>query len=375
MRETMGEIIKRLRKERGLTQEELAQKTGVTFQAVSKWENDLGMPDISQVVPLASIFDVSTDVLFGLNGINNAEEVNKLILSAHSLIDSPATKKGLHSCYDALRKGLEKYPNNTGLLLQRLETGISLAYPENECYDEENGELIYKNCIKEADIVIKQSKNVTDILRVHMIMVLLHAAYGNTESAKAHAEHFPWRADMTAHKMRAYIAHFGKDYQAEGRHWQTDFLYHFEAMLDDAVRVGRCYSLLGNYNDAEYSLKQALSLTELVCGEEESDLYFHVREYGDIYCLLAEIYMETDRAMEALKMLEKTVDCDLMEYKKRGADKKINSPLLRDADYDFRAAPSGIMEKLRLKLKSPAFSKLEKEEAFVRLSAKVNGIR
>ena len=55
MAETMGQIIKRLRKERNFTQEELAEQLGVTFQAVSKWENDTGMPDISQVVPLASV--------------------------------------------------------------------------------------------------------------------------------------------------------------------------------------------------------------------------------------------------------------------------------------------------------------------------------
>ena len=61
MSSTMGQIIKDLRKKNGFTQEELAVRLGVTYQAVSKWENDTGMPDISQVVPLASIFRVSTD--------------------------------------------------------------------------------------------------------------------------------------------------------------------------------------------------------------------------------------------------------------------------------------------------------------------------
>lgn len=72
MKESMGQIIRRLRKERGLTQDELAEILGVTFQAVSKWENDSGMPDISQVVPLATVFNVSTDVLFGIYGTDNA---------------------------------------------------------------------------------------------------------------------------------------------------------------------------------------------------------------------------------------------------------------------------------------------------------------
>ena len=64
MEQTMGEIIRRLRRERDLTQEELAEQIGVTSQAVSKWENNTGMPDISQIVPLANLFGVSTDTLF-----------------------------------------------------------------------------------------------------------------------------------------------------------------------------------------------------------------------------------------------------------------------------------------------------------------------
>ncbi|MBP3292508.1 MAG: helix-turn-helix transcriptional regulator, partial [Clostridia bacterium] len=46
----IGQIIKKLRKERNLTQEELAEQLNVTAQSVSKWENGTGLPDISQVV-------------------------------------------------------------------------------------------------------------------------------------------------------------------------------------------------------------------------------------------------------------------------------------------------------------------------------------
>ncbi len=260
----MGQIIKRLRKERGFTQEELAEQLGVTFQAVSKWENGSSMPDISQVVPLSAVFDVSTDVLFGIYGTNNAGEVNRLIGDAYNKIDSPVTNEGLRRCYKALHEGLLKYPNNSGLLMQRLETGISLAYPENECHDAENGEAIYRECIREADIVIKYSENATDVLRSHMIMVMLHAAYGNFEAAKAHAGEFPWRADMTAPEMNAYIAHFGKNYRDEGKYLQTNIEYHLEAVLDDMVKLSRCYYLSGEYDKAEDCLKKSERLREIL---------------------------------------------------------------------------------------------------------------
>ena len=60
---TLGEKIKELRKARGLSQEELAEQINVSRQAVSKWELDLSLPDIDNIVQLSQLFDVSTDHL------------------------------------------------------------------------------------------------------------------------------------------------------------------------------------------------------------------------------------------------------------------------------------------------------------------------
>ena len=53
------------RKEKGLTQEALAEKLGVSFQAISKWENELSCPDILLLPHLSKIFGVSIDELYG----------------------------------------------------------------------------------------------------------------------------------------------------------------------------------------------------------------------------------------------------------------------------------------------------------------------
>ena len=372
MIKTMGQIIRRLRKERNLTQEELAEQLGVTFQAVSKWENDSGMPDISQVIPLATVFNVSTDVLFGIYGTSNANEVDKIIKQAQSKITYPATKESVRQCYDELQMGLEKYPNNTSLLSQCLESGISLAYPENDIFDSESGEAIYKECIREANIVIKYSKNTTDVLRAHMIMVLLHSAYGNFEMAKVHANEFPWRADMTIHEMKAYIAHFEKEYMTENKCCQNDFMYHFEAILDDVVEMGCCHYHLGDYNNAEYVFMQALAMIDLVCKDEDVVPHFHYRERGDIYSLLAEIYLKQNRPDDALNTLEKLVYYDLHELAKFKSGKKMNTPLLSDVDHDFYWIYGNYKEKLLLKLKNPAFEILKKDNRFVSLVKEVS---
>ena len=56
--------IQNFRKKCGFTQEELAQKIGVTFQAISKWENAKSAPDIMFLPIMADLFDCSIDQLF-----------------------------------------------------------------------------------------------------------------------------------------------------------------------------------------------------------------------------------------------------------------------------------------------------------------------
>ena len=66
MEKTIGEIIAQKRKEKKLTQEELAERMGVSAQAVSKWENGLSCPDITLLPPLAALFGVTVDELLGV---------------------------------------------------------------------------------------------------------------------------------------------------------------------------------------------------------------------------------------------------------------------------------------------------------------------
>ena len=62
-KQPLGMMISTLRKEKGMTQLELAEKMGVTDKAVSKWERDLSFPDINSIPKLAEIFEISVDEL------------------------------------------------------------------------------------------------------------------------------------------------------------------------------------------------------------------------------------------------------------------------------------------------------------------------
>jgi len=83
MNETIGNRIAKFRKARGMTQEDLASKLGVSSQAVSKWENDISCPDISLLPQLSKLLDVTTDEL--LTGKN--DEVKLVPVSERKSLD------------------------------------------------------------------------------------------------------------------------------------------------------------------------------------------------------------------------------------------------------------------------------------------------
>ncbi len=63
--ETFGQRLQRIRKNANLTQEDVATKLNITAQAVSKWENDVSAPDISVLVELSNILNVTLNELLG----------------------------------------------------------------------------------------------------------------------------------------------------------------------------------------------------------------------------------------------------------------------------------------------------------------------
>ena len=81
-KQTFGMMISSLRKEKGMTQLELAERMGVTDKAVSKWERDLSFPDINSIPKLADIFEVTVDDLMQIktetkenNSKNKVEDI------------------------------------------------------------------------------------------------------------------------------------------------------------------------------------------------------------------------------------------------------------------------------------------------------------
>jgi len=71
----MADRIQYLRKSKGISQEELADKVGVSRQAVSKWESEQSTPDLEKIIIMSDYFNVTTDyILKGIEVVENKEE-------------------------------------------------------------------------------------------------------------------------------------------------------------------------------------------------------------------------------------------------------------------------------------------------------------
>ena len=122
----MGERIRELRRERALTQDEVARRLNISAQAVSKWENAVSYPDLEMIPPLAELLGVSIDALFREDAQSEAEDCCR---RADELLLTPARAK---EALPMLREAVIRRPFHAGLL-GRLGTALYLAYrlPEN----------------------------------------------------------------------------------------------------------------------------------------------------------------------------------------------------------------------------------------------------
>ena len=88
---TFAEKLKSIRKQAGMSQEKLAEKLGVSRQAVTKWETDAGIPDIENIMAISALFDLSIDeLLSNEKGTKNRQNIFLRVLQSTILTNRNA---------------------------------------------------------------------------------------------------------------------------------------------------------------------------------------------------------------------------------------------------------------------------------------------
>ena len=106
----IGQKIKELRLKKGITQEALAEKMGVSCPAVSKWERGETYPDITMLIPLASYFGVSTDDLLGVRNPDDDYAPEELYVELGSMSDK-------EKLIETLMRVHRDYPRDPNILM------------------------------------------------------------------------------------------------------------------------------------------------------------------------------------------------------------------------------------------------------------------
>ena len=110
----IGGVIKKYRKDAGLTQEEMANRLGVTTPAVNKWENGNSKPDIELLVPIARLLNISLDTLLSYHEKISNVEIEEIIRR----MDKMFLEEGYEKTYEWVLEIIKKYPNCNMLIWQ-----------------------------------------------------------------------------------------------------------------------------------------------------------------------------------------------------------------------------------------------------------------
>ena len=290
---SIGSTIKRLRRERDITQEQLAEYLGITSRAISQWECDRTAPDISQIPALCHIFDISSDVLLGIDIEKKNEEIKKYLTEATEL----GNQGKISERSAILREAHKKFPCDYKIMQ-------SLAY-SLVCEYSRKGIKEYEEVFSLCGRILTECTDSTT--RYEAIDTLAHAyAYAGKkdemlklvkEMPRAHFSYenfmmYRWKGDEDFKEFQQYlsflIAHTAEmiELAATQRYDNGEYIY----TLEDSIHLW----------------ETELKFLDLLFPNEDYYLY---AQLGEVACnFLCVSYLRKQNCEEALKWLEKCAD-------------------------------------------------------------------
>ncbi len=135
----LGKVIKKVRLEKKLTQEDLANAIGVSVQAVSRWETNVSYPDITLIPAIANYLNISADELFDIKLEERKIKIKKIL----DLDDEYTKVFELEKSLNLINESLKEYPNDEHLLLRlsRNYHNQILLLKDRDGYEEKSLEL------------------------------------------------------------------------------------------------------------------------------------------------------------------------------------------------------------------------------------------
>ena len=374
----IGKQIKALRNRDGVTQDRLADALGVTSQAISKWENEIGYPDIEYIVPIANFFNVTIDVLFEHD---RSESENKINQYCEKLDEMHRSWEDVNARIDLARQALAEFPAEEKLLV-RLATalwekwsdeatnGCCLVVDERTVYNFEK--VRATNGWEEPAQIMENllATSVDDKIRSECrdILIRLYGDIGEKEKVYRLAEYCP---DCKAANL---FAAFNGKYDDEAKN-------NSQILLQGGLFRLRVHLPRQTKNPS----LRAKAFEKLI------DLYafiFDDGNYAFCHCKVEELYIDyadaligQERFDEAIFALEKAYehakgfDAYLDQLRENGEFSYTSTftDTLKDLSVDVYAAKAvpELLNKVLMDKRDTFYKKLHKEEKFINLVKKI----
>ena len=175
-----SENFKKYRKRTGLTQEEVAKILMVTPQAVSKWETGNGTPDISFLIPIAELFDISTDDLLGKEEADISSELETI----------ENERKNIKEKYAECKRLLKENPCSSEILREILSV-IAEHFEYNTKMSEGEIAALISDAESYSSVIFGSSKYDSIYPYTHRRLADIYIYTGQYEKADSEIDHIP----------------------------------------------------------------------------------------------------------------------------------------------------------------------------------------
>ena len=341
-----GQKIKKLRTDAGLSQAMLAEHIGVSVQSISNWECNNTMPDISQIVPLASILCVSTDYLLGV-GFDEKVDHEALIRNVNTVWAnySVNTKENNADLLvaDLYKEYLRKYPTDYEAKYKcalALYDYLLIGKVRGKFHIEADAyESIYTQCKSMLSSVCNNTLKIELQINANQLMIVLLLLNDNFDEALHFVEMLPEtcgiKCEAQSKVLYAQKAN-GKANQvklmADKEKCLNYLMALYESVISGAYEKDKSLSVLEH---AESTAKTAVSLymdaTTLAVNSYEKMPYCYLITAYTMMCKIHLLNSDYDAAYTALDKAAKTA-CEMYVWVKgKTQDKEIL------ADYKFFA--------------------------------------
>ena len=236
MANNLGSNIRIYRKNKGFTQEELAGMLGVTPQAVSRWESEAGLPDVSMIVPIAQTLGITTDALLGYQQQSQDDRVTQKIFEKMAELEDVSNPgEGELKVVEYLAEEVAKNPMNYAVVLKYVQRAAGLSYyidMQGLLADEpERANAILTDAIKKGINIIRYCNETVTVNKAHHALAWIYIHMKDYDNAREHVNVLPSLKGHCIHEdMNLSLVFFEKGY---------------DAMKDNAVELGaRIFELI-----------------------------------------------------------------------------------------------------------------------------------